>query len=198
MKRLTAAIALLLTCLAAMPAGAAGLAYYPDPVYKKLAPDDHSPMDDILDLAKQGDPRAQFMIGDLYAKGKGGLPKDTTEARRWFEESAMHEYDHSFIRLAALAKREKKPVEALQWYKLALDSFSRNDPRKDFIEEARKKLIEDNKLSDDDISAAKKAANAWEDARDKHLDDEAKQKEEKAKQAATAITPTGEKENEQN
>lgn len=198
MKRLIAALAVVsMTGLASMHA-MAELAYYPDPVYKKLAPDDHSPMDDILDLAKQGDPRAQFMIGDLYAKGKGGLPKDIAEAQRWFEESAMHDYDHSFIRLAALAKHEKKPIEALQWYMLALDSFSYGDPRKDFVEDARQKVIEDNKLSGDDISAAKKSMRAWEDARDKHLEDEEKQKEEKAKQAAAATTPTGGKENEQN
>ncbi len=176
-QRVMASAAVVAVLFAVAVPAQAGLTYYPDPVYKKLAPDDHSPMDDILNMAKQGDARAQFMIADLYSKGKGGMPKDLAEAKRWFEESAMHGYDQSFIRLAAIAKREKKPAEAWQWYTLALDSFSRGDARADYVEAARQKVIDDDKLTSDDISAAKKAMHAWEDARDKHLDDEEKEKE---------------------
>jgi TPR repeat protein len=157
----------------------ADLKYYPDPVYKKLNADDHLPMDDILDLAKGGDVRAQFIMGDLYSKGKGGMAKDLSEAHHWFEESAIHGYTHSFIRLAALAKHEKKPVEAWQWYTLAKKYFDSGDERYDYAVSARKALEESAKLTPDDIDEAKKSVDAWEDMRDKRLDDEKKAAAEK-------------------
>ncbi|MBI3441300.1 MAG: sel1 repeat family protein [Proteobacteria bacterium] len=163
---------ILLSCLGTT-AAQAHLKYYPDPVYQKLNDDDSSPMTDMIDLAAQGDVRAQFIMGDLYSKGKGGVAKDLTAARHWFEESGIHGYGHSFIRLAALAKHDNRPKEAWQWYSLAIKTFDYGDERKYAIQ-ARHDLVENATLSEEDIREARKSMSAWEDMRDQHLYDEKK------------------------
>jgi TPR repeat protein len=176
----------------------AELKYYPDPVYRKLNADDHMPMDDILDLARGGDVRAMFIMGDLYAKGKGGMAQDLAEARHWFEESAIHGYSHSFIRLATLAKRANKPAEAWQWYTLAINDFDSGDDRYKYAKEARKALEISAKLSDDDLRRAEKSLDAWEDMRDRKIEEEEKAAREKERLQKEQPTPTGVTENEQN
>jgi TPR repeat protein len=104
----------------------------------------------------------------MCEKGKGGLEKDLKQSRHWFEESAIHGYNQSFIRLAALAKHENNPKEAWQWYTLAMDSFDDGDAQQ-YVIRARKALVEQAKLSDDDIDQARKAIDDWKDARDKQL-----------------------------
>src|ERR1700722_15856839 len=86
--------------------------YYQDPVYVKIAKDEPPPMDDLTALAEQGDVRAQYILGDLYGKGKGGLAKNHVLAQYWFETAARHGYTAAFIRLAALAKHENDEAEA--------------------------------------------------------------------------------------
>jgi TPR repeat protein len=193
-------LALVLAVLmGSLPAAAeADLKYYPDPVYKKLNADDHLPMDDILDLARQGDVRAQFIMGDLYSKGKGGVAQDLAEARHWFGESAIHGYSHSFIRLAALAKREDKPAEAWQWYTLAKKYFNEGDGRYKFAVGARKALVESARLSPGDIAQAKKSLGAWEDKRYKQVEDEKKAALEKERLQKEQPTATGVTADEQN
>jgi len=176
MKRflaMTAAIAALIA-LAATPVKAK-LEYYPDPVYKKLHPEDESPMADVIALAEKGDVRAQFIMGDLYSKGKGGLPKDTKEARRWFEAAAVHGYAYSFLRLAALSRREGNLAEAWQWYTLAINSLDRGDAQK-FAAKARADLVEEAPLSQEQLAEARKAVTAWNDMKDARLKEEAKAK----------------------
>jgi hypothetical protein len=41
-------------------------------------------------LAEQGDAKAQFALGAMYAYGKG-VPKDFVEAARWYLKSASRE-----------------------------------------------------------------------------------------------------------
>ncbi|TNE30944.1 MAG: hypothetical protein EP349_04615, partial [Alphaproteobacteria bacterium] len=58
---------------------------YPDPVYKPLYEDAEHPLAVLIAMADEdGDARAQFILGDLYSKGKGGFAKDLKEAARWF------------------------------------------------------------------------------------------------------------------
>jgi len=205
MKNVLTAAAVLPLLLAAAPAGA-NLKYYPDPVYKKLAPDDHMPMQDMIDLAEDGDTRAMFILGDMYEKGKGGFPRDDAEARRWFEDAAMHDYAQSFIRLAAMAKRQKKPAEAWQWYTLAINSLD-NDDTQDYAVQARKKLVETAGLDNAALKAARSAMGEWKDSRNKLLREE-RDKATREKRAAEEERPKQgklkeqdqkkEKENEQN
>lgn len=152
-------------------AAEAGLKYFSDPVYRKLNAEDHHPMDDMISLAEQGETRAQFIIADMYQKGKGGLAKDLDKARRWFEESAMHGYNYSFVRLAAIAKHEKKVLEAWQWYTLAIDTLDYEEGQK-FAIKARKALIEAEKITQEDMNRGRKAINAWKEARNAHLREE--------------------------
>ena len=146
----------------------ADIEYQPDPVYQKLGENDLHPMEDMIVLAKQGNVRAQFILGDLYAKGKGGFAKDTVKACRWFEESAINGYNHSFIRLAALAKHENKPLEAWKWYTLAIKGFGQGGELT-FVIAARHNLIIDAKLIAKDIWRAKKFMKDWVLARNKRL-----------------------------
>jgi len=146
----------------------AGIEYQPDPAYQKVGENDLHPMKDMIVLAKQGNVRAQFILGDLYAKGKGGFVKDTVKAHRWFEESAINGYNHSFIRLAALAKHENKPLDAWKWYTLAIKGFGQGG-KLTFAIAARHCLIKDAKLLPKDIWRAKKFMKDWVFARDKRL-----------------------------
>jgi TPR repeat protein len=177
----------------------AELKYYSDPVYQKLSADDPLPMADVIALAEQGDVRAQFIVGDLYAKGKGGMPEDMIEARRWFELSAMHGYNHSFIRLAAIAKRENKPAEAWQWYTLAIWSLDHDAAERKYALGARETLMETAQLPNDDLRRAKKSAIAWENTRDRILHAEEKAARKKnSKQDNNKTTTAGAPEDEQN
>lgn len=185
MKRYFLTVVLCAALLMAVPVSAhANIKYYPDPVYQKFGPDDTSPMADMVDMASQGDVRAQFIMGDLYSKGKGGVAKDPAEARHWFEESGRHGYAYSFLRLAAMAKRENKPLEAWQWYSLAIKAFDDGDERK-FAITARHDVAESAKLSLEDLRQARKSMSDWEDDSNKRLSDEKKALEGKNKETQT-------------
>jgi TPR repeat protein len=152
--------ALLLLCLlfAAPAAPAAGIPYLQDPVYGKIHPLDEHPMQDLVLLAQRGDVRAQFIVADLYAKGKGGLGKSAAKARFWFESAARKGLNAAFIRLAALSKHERKYVEAYQWYSLAVDRGGKEGA---WARNARAQLAKERRLTDRDKRIAEKAAERW-------------------------------------
>ncbi len=169
----------------------AEIQYQPDPIYQKLHDDDQTPMEDMLAFARRGDVRAQFILGDLYSKGKGGMKKDLKESRRWFEESASHGYGHSFIRLAALAKRDNNPTLAWQWYTLAIEFLDDADKRR-FAVNARRDLD----LAPENIAAARQSMKEWENARDDRLRAERKAELEKTPSENVKPTATGARTNE--
>lgn len=171
----------LVATVLAMPAYAEGTAkksliYYDDPVYKQIAEGDEHPMSDLLHLADKGDTRAQFILGDLYAKGKGGLVRDEKKGAHWFEESAKNGYGPSFIRLAALAKRRNDPIAAWSWYDLGSSYAEGRDAR--YASRARDALEKKAGLSTEDISAARKLSAEFRRARE-----EAEEKREAAARA---------------
>lgn len=139
--------------------------YYQDPVFKRTSKDEPHPMEDIIALAEEGDGLAQFILGDLHAKGKGGYPKNEKEGAAWFEVAAKSGYHAGFVRLAAIAKRKDDLVAAYKWYTLALDKFSFGKERSWAVKE-RDALVSDKKLSENDIEKARAAAREW-DARKK-------------------------------
>lgn len=151
---------LLFLLLAATGAGAEKIKYFQDPVYQKLNAGDPHPMNDLIGLAEDRDVRAQFILGDLYAKGKGGLSKNEKKAAYWFEQSAKAGYYPSFVRLAALAKRRNAPEEAYKWYTLAIEHFGAGKDQK-YAVSARNALAESAGLSNDAIKRARQAADAW-------------------------------------
>src|SRR6218665_1621388 len=138
-------------CIAAWTAACASapamadIKYLSDPVYEKMASEDPHPMEDLLVLGDEGDARAQFILGDLYGKGKGGLPRNIGKARTWFEKSASGGYVQSFIRLAALEKRVNKPEDAYKWYTLAIETLPSSE--KKWAQNARDTLVKEQNLT---------------------------------------------------
>lgn len=164
MRFLTAA-ALLATAFlfTAAPAGAGQISYYQDPEYKKIASEDSHPMEELIELAQKGDARAQYILGDLYGKGKGGLGKSRVKSRYWFETSALNGYSMAFIRLAAQAKNARDYVSAYKWYTLNMSDAGGDERR--WSSKEREKL--EKKLSKNDLREAKEAANGWRAKREK-------------------------------
>lgn len=161
---------ILMTVFCAAPAQGAGVRYYEDPVYKQLAPEDPHPMEDLVNLADQGDTRAQFIIADLYGKGKGGLGKNQVKSRYWFETAARKGYTMAFIRLAAMAKRNKDYVAAYKWYSLSMDDGTSRERK--WSEKARDRLVKDAKMSKNDIRAAREDLKNWKSKRQDALAEE--------------------------
>ena len=171
---------LLFFLVATHPALAEKIKYYQDPVFEKIADGDVHPMGDMIDLAEKGDVRAQFILGDLYAKGKGGFTKNLKKGAFWFEKSAAQGYDAAFIRLAALAKSRSAPVDAYQWYSLALEHGQGK------TREYARKAREDLKLSPEDIGKARKATAAWKKDRIKEMREKAEEEKLEKRRAAIA------------
>lgn len=181
--RLMLAAAVAFGALTALPAQAEKIKFYEDPLYQPLNKDDPHPMSDLIALAEQNDVRAQFILADLYAKGKGGLAKDTKKAQKWFEASARQGYAPSFLRLAALAKRADDPVSAYQWYTLAGEVGRGGDQK--FARTAREQLAADARMSKEDIKEAATRASDWK--RERIKEDEARAEAEKVKQRREAL-----------
>jgi len=159
-KTLTAIAAVLtLSALLATAPAKAEIKYFQDPAYQQINKDDPNPMEDLIDLADQGDSRAQYILGDLYGKGKGGLGKNTVKSRYWFETSARGGYSMAFIRLAAIAKRNRDYISAYQWYTLDINS-SHGDERK-WSTSARDQLVQDAKMDKKTIKIALQASDDW-------------------------------------
>lgn len=158
------ALAVSALALALFTHGAAAetIKYLSDPVYEKLAAEDPHPMEDLLLMGEEGDARAQFILGDLYGKGKGGLPRNIKKARAWFEQSARGGYAQSFIRLAALEKRVKKPEDAYKWYTLAIETLPSAERK--WAQTSRDALVKEHSLTPAQTKAAKAAASAWKKA----------------------------------
>lgn len=156
--------------------------FYEDPVFKPLNKDDEHPMTDLTHLAENGDVRAQFILGDLYAKGKGGLVRNTDTARRWFSLSAINGYGASFIRLAALAKRKDDMTQAYSWYDLGADLAGGADAR--YCATARNAIT----LTDAEKDKADELSRAWrkEKAATLNAQAEAEKEKRKAEEAAQA------------
>jgi len=163
------------------------MTYFSEPVYQQLNPDDPPPMQDMADLANDGDVRAQYILGNLYAKGQGGLPKDEKLARHWFGQSAALGYFPSFIRLAALAKRRDDKIEALMWYTLASDNMD-GEWRKHAKDEIAE-LTKDKKLTSDEKDQLRKQINVWKSASRDAQRAEAAREKERAKEPVKAQDP---------
>lgn len=156
------------SCLAqAAPAGAA-MTYPPDPVFTPLNPEAPEPMDSISALAREGDVRAQFILGDLYAKGKGGLKKSAKKSQQWFEASGRNGYAPAFVRLAAMAKKKERYIEAYKWYTLAVET-GRGDWRR-YARTARDEMTKTQEMSTQDINLARNNVRLWHDKKRAHED----------------------------
>uniref|UniRef100_UPI00260BCAC2 tetratricopeptide repeat protein n=1 Tax=uncultured Desulfovibrio sp. TaxID=167968 RepID=UPI00260BCAC2 len=75
-------------------------------------------------LADQGDVRAKYLLGDMYAKGIG-VPQDKAEALYWFRSAADQEYDSAQFMLgdmyAASDGVPQDKVLAAEWFRKAAE-----------------------------------------------------------------------------
>ena len=83
---------------------------------------DPDPIADIRRFAERGDAEAQFNLGVMYAKGEG-VPRDDTEAARWFRLAAEQGDATSQFNLGIMYSDGrgvlKDSVLAHMWYNIA-------------------------------------------------------------------------------
>ncbi len=183
---------LVFALLLAQPAQATTIRYYEDPVYVPLAKEDPHPMADLMALAEQGDGRAQYILGDLYGKGKGGLAKNQVKSRYWFETAARRGFSMAFIRLAAQAKRARDYPAAYKWYTLSIEQGSNREEK--WSEKERARIAKDRKFTRDDLRNAKEAANDWLRNREETLSEDrekARLAKRKSEEQAETVKITG-------
>ena len=78
----------------------------------------------IIRLARQGDTKAQYDLGVLYATGEG-VPEDKVEAVRWFRLAARQGYADAQFNLGVMYDKgegvSKDDVEVVRWYRMAAE-----------------------------------------------------------------------------
>ena len=156
---LIAALALILSVQTAH-AYETGIEYQADPVYSAVIDGSEHPLQGLFELANEGDPRALFILGDLYSKQKGGAEKNLEVANLMFEHSAKLGAPESLIRLAALAKARGDAPAAYKWYEVAERRLTDGNTIK-YVRDAQDKLALDGATAKD----AREAARQWELAR---------------------------------
>jgi hypothetical protein len=76
----------------------------------------------FLELAKQGDARAQYNLGFMYYEGLG-VSKDSKEAFKWFRHAAEQRQGRAQHSLGVMYLQgsgvQKDPKEAFKWFRLA-------------------------------------------------------------------------------
>ena len=69
--------------------------------------------------AEQGEARARYDLGLMYANGKG-VPKDASEAVKWYQKAAEQEYVRAQTNLGDMYRKGKgvpqDDSEAIKWY----------------------------------------------------------------------------------
>lgn len=79
-------------------------------------------------LAEEGDGSAQAYYGSFYLMGVGGLPRDPSIAKRWFERAALRGNATAAFNLGLMAEQgdtgARDQVAAVRWYReAALSGF---------------------------------------------------------------------------
>ena len=121
------------------------------PDYKKLS------AEELLPLAKEGDPEAQWFLGGWYVLDKG-MPQDYEEAFKWYNSSAQQGYAKAQFTLGGIYFRGKYSapqdfVLAHMWLNLA------SAQRFGEASTIRDKLAE--KMTPSQIQEAQKLSRKW-------------------------------------
>ena len=81
-------------------------------------------VDELRNVATEGDVAAQFDLGDKYLNGEG-VPQDNTEAARWFRLAADQGHAGAQSNLGVMYRTGRgvpqDDGESLRWYRLAAD-----------------------------------------------------------------------------
>lgn len=83
------------------------------------------PLDELRELAEQGDAEAQFNLGYRYVAGDG-VPQDGAEALRWWRAAANQAHAGSRVALGVMYAGGQLGIpqdeaEAARWFRLAAD-----------------------------------------------------------------------------
>lgn len=71
------------------------------------------------ELAKTGNPHAQYNVGLLWEGGLGSTPRNRAEASHWYLRSAQQGFVPAMVRLANIQTTDGYKEAALSWYLLA-------------------------------------------------------------------------------
>lgn len=75
---------------------------------------------ELLPLAEQGHPGAQYYIGQLYAQGEAGLSQDMQEAFQWYLKAAEQNHPMAQYTIGTMFKYgflgPDGPIEQQYWY----------------------------------------------------------------------------------
>ena len=131
MRFLSISLSMILTLTAPSLGNAKTISYFTDPIHPSVEKEYQGhPLAHLKNLAEQqNDSRAQFMMGDMLAKGKGGFKKDVEQAYRFFQFSAKGNNPHAFIRLAAMDEKRGNLIGAYQWYFFASKYYPKGEKR---------------------------------------------------------------------
>ncbi len=76
-------------------------------------------------LADQGNPEAQFELGNVYAKGEGRtVPAQTSEAEKWYLKAAEQGHLDAILKLGELYWNWRRFEESYYWYGIAQKNFA--------------------------------------------------------------------------
>lgn len=78
-------------------------------------------------LSKEGNPRAQEVLGELYLEGLG-VPQDTYKAVDWLKKSANQSNAEAQNLLAKIFRDEKNYKESVYWYQRAVENGHKDAP----------------------------------------------------------------------
>lgn len=74
---------------------------------------------EFLPLAENGDHRAMYALGSMYAAGHG-VPRDLEESRRWFSKAARYGRPDAQYKLGLIYAKglgvDKNPRRAINWF----------------------------------------------------------------------------------
>jgi TPR repeat protein len=115
-------LAALLLALAAAPAARAGME---DGLAAYQRGDYRAAVAALLPVAKTGQARAQFYLGQMYRQGQGGLPKDAKTAAEWYARAGAQGLVVAQYNLAQMYRTgdgvPRDPGRAVRWYRLAAE-----------------------------------------------------------------------------
>ena len=110
----------------------------------------------LMPLAESGHAAAQYNIGVMHEWGNG-VPKDNSQALKWYKRSAELSHKDAQNNLGALYSKgegtEQNFVEALKWFLISAENGSEGGQKNIRILEKR--------MNYEKISQAQKFANDW-------------------------------------
>src|SRR3569623_1205743 len=80
-------------------------------------------------LADQGDPDAQYNLGQAYKMGRG-VPADLRIAQTWYEKAAQQGHPQAAANLGLILFQNGEKQKAMPWLRMAADA---DDPRAEYV-----------------------------------------------------------------